>query len=151
MDSSKTHARQWCLTRVEPPRHSQWWCHIINPLFWGRGQGSGRKECLIDDVLTNSPLILPSCSLSQKESLQAWGSGVRSEWRLQDKQDFLWVTSSSVTVQFYSYSYLEHAIRKGLRAPRWELDWSDRRSYKHQVEAVALPILPNSGYIKIDV
>ena len=42
------------------------------------------KECFISDIPTNTPKLPSDCSLQEK-SLQAPGSGVRSEWRLQDK------------------------------------------------------------------
>ena len=78
---------------------------------------------------SNEYPTLVSCCLPQEKSLQARGSGVRSKWRLQDKQDCREVTSSSVTVLDNSHSYLRHATRKEeFWAPRWKLGWSDRRS-----------------------
>ena len=69
-----------------PIRHTiQWWYHITDLLFWGRGRRSGKSVSSATSrrIPHNTPLLLLSV---RKKSLQAWGSSVRSEWKLQDKQ-----------------------------------------------------------------
>jgi len=65
-------------------------------LFVLRNRSELWKECFIGDVLMKITLILPSCCSPQERSLRVWGSDVRSEWGLQDKQDCHEVTSASV-------------------------------------------------------
>jgi len=105
---------------------SQWWYHTTNLLFWERGQSSGRGSA---PSVTSRRIPSYSPPFTHcKKSLHARGSGVRSEWRLQDKKDCLGVTSSSVTAQDSPRSYLEHTIRKeGLQVSRSELKRASQR------------------------
>ena len=62
-------------------RHtSQWWYH--HRPFVMRKRSEFWKECLTDDVLKKTALILPSCCSPQERSLWVRGNDVRSEWRL---------------------------------------------------------------------
>ena len=108
--------------RRTPTGHtSQWWYHATHPLFWGRDRSSRRRSAssVTSQWIPHTPLLL----LAIRKSLQERGSGVQSEWRLQDKQDCREVTPSA-------------KMRTGLIQSRI------RRI--NQVEAGALPIFLDS-------
>ena len=103
---------------------SQWWYHNTGPLR--KKSKLCKKECFISDIPRNNPPSTPFLLLATKrESLSAnqqLSLGVKNPWHERRR----W---SQIHLHDRSTLLLRHAIRKeDLRASRWELNWSDRRS-----------------------